>query len=101
MRLPICGWIVLAALATTMSTVTSTAEPLRKYQRDNSVTDTSNDSGLGSLAVQSGVAYGYGRDLIPGINLQGLWRDGVDADGDEIAADVDTFDNRNDRPGLD
>ena len=56
------------------SSAAAPAPSLTVYHVGNSVTDTLNYGGLGSLATQAGGGYTYGRHMIPGAPLEWLWR---------------------------
>jgi hypothetical protein len=69
-RLTMATWLLACAIAPTTSTARKT---LRVYHIGNSVTDTINYKGLKALAAQQGDEYIFGRHMMPGTPLVGLW----------------------------
>ncbi|HEV7298446.1 MAG TPA: hypothetical protein VGN72_03710 [Tepidisphaeraceae bacterium] len=65
---------VVAAALSAATTAEAAAPSLKVYHVGNSVTDTINYSGLGSLAAQAGGQYTMGRHMIPGAPLEWLWK---------------------------
>ena len=69
----IAGCAVAASLSLTVPAVAA-VPTLTVYHVGNSVTDTINYGGLGSLVTQAGGGYTMGRHMIPGAPLEWLWK---------------------------